>query len=93
MLIILSLITMMESGVDVRKIIGTMILLISLSVGIIMVVPQKNLDRMTSFDTEERATDAGGSSKKRVATIKVGLQMFIDSNPFYGTFVLNVCLF
>jgi hypothetical protein len=84
MLVILSLITMIESGVDVRKIIATMFLLVTLSVVIIMFVPEKNIERMTSFDTQDTETDAGGSGQKRVGTIHTGLKMFFDSSPIYG---------
>jgi hypothetical protein len=82
--VLLSGILTLESIFDPRKILVTLLVIASLGFIVLNFIPEENLNRITTFSTHSTESDAGNTARKRLTTLKVDIQMFVDSNPLLG---------
>ena len=76
-----------EAGISPRRIIATGLVAGLFGFLIFSAVPKQNLERITAFDSGSASSvhsEAYSSAKGRLAVAKVGLQVFLDSNPLLG---------
>ncbi|MBW1695553.1 MAG: O-antigen ligase family protein [Deltaproteobacteria bacterium] len=73
-----------ESGLELRKImlilfLGGVLLLLAFNL-----VPKQHLDRITALQMDPTQMEASGSIRERKESLKIGLRIFLDSNPLLG---------
>jgi hypothetical protein len=83
-LVFLSGILTLESAVNLRKLVITLIVIAVLGLSILNLAPQQNLNRMFTFGSDPAQMEVTASTHDRLQSLKAGLQAFADSNVFLG---------
>jgi O-antigen ligase len=73
-----------ESGLELRKLTLILSLFLILLLLAFQLVPKQHLDRITALQMDPAQKEASGSIRERRESLKVGLRIFLDSNPLFG---------
>jgi len=83
-LVFLSGVLTLESAVNLRKLVITVVVIAVLGLSILNLTPQQNLNRMFTFGSDPTQKEVTSSTHERLQSFKTGFQMFADSNVFLG---------
>ena len=84
-LIVLAVIIAWDAGFNPRKLALTLVLGAIMAFAALSFAPEQSVNRMTTFQGDPRQSEASGSTRERIANLKAGMQVFLDSNPLVGT--------
>ncbi|MCE5336683.1 MAG: O-antigen ligase family protein [Desulfobacteraceae bacterium] len=83
-LVVLAIILTREAGVDLQKILTTVLVAGTLIFLTVNIVPEQNLKRMTAFGHDPSQREATKSMDERVSNLKAAVVIFSQSNPLLG---------